>query len=32
VGDDFKKFDTHGLTGMLAVETGEKSRLRAPRS
>ena len=30
VGDDFKKFDTHGLIGMLAVETGDKSETACP--
>jgi uncharacterized protein (TIGR02118 family) len=30
VGDDFKKFDTHGLIGMLAVETGDKSTAACP--
>jgi uncharacterized protein (TIGR02118 family) len=30
VKDDFKKFDTHGLIGMLAVETGEKSDTPCP--
>jgi uncharacterized protein (TIGR02118 family) len=30
VKDDFKKFDTHGLIGMLAVETGEKSDAACP--
>jgi uncharacterized protein (TIGR02118 family) len=30
VKDDFKKFDTHGLIGMLAVETGSKSDAPCP--
>jgi len=30
VKDDFKKFDTHGLIGMLAVETGEQSDTPCP--
>jgi uncharacterized protein (TIGR02118 family) len=30
VGDDFKNFDTHGLIGMLAVETGDKSETACP--
>ncbi len=30
VGDDFKNFDTHGLIGMLAVETGEAGSAPCP--
>jgi uncharacterized protein (TIGR02118 family) len=30
VGDDFKNFDTHGLIGMLAVETGDKGTGACP--
>ena len=30
VGDDFKNFDTHGLIGMLAVETGDKGTAACP--
>src|SRR5919109_638164 len=30
VKDDFKKFDSHGLIGMLAVDTGEKSDAACP--
>jgi uncharacterized protein (TIGR02118 family) len=30
VKDDFKKFDTHGLIAMLAVETGDKSDTPCP--
>jgi uncharacterized protein (TIGR02118 family) len=30
VKDDFKKFDTHGLIGMLAVETGDRSDTPCP--
>ena len=30
VGDDFAKFATGGITGMLAVETGDKSEAPCP--
>src|SRR5439155_20556873 len=30
VGDDFNNFDTHGLIGMLAVETGDKGTVACP--
>jgi uncharacterized protein (TIGR02118 family) len=30
VGDDFKNFDTHGLIGMLAVETGDRGTAPCP--